>query len=1151
MTTETDPTRVTTEGNAMVPDAEPRPAAQGETTDRLYAVRRRLVFGGGGVLTGLVLLAAGIAGLGIVEDFHGRQRQSFSEANAAISYFLLQRDRAYAMSINSNDVIWHEQRADLEAKGAPLAPQFHANGEQLVVRAEGRTAVPWLVLGLPDHPVELTTLNAYLGMLDAYSAYTATAVTSLESTGPSLTYAYEPQGRLLAVSHMRDEAQLLQTLGVATRQQAFALLLREEALVRHHPIRSGPIRSASASGRLISRYGINPLNGQPSLVGILTLAEGSTPYFRRVVFESVDTMKARLAVSEHGNFAVLSNEGRLIFSNGQWSQAEATTAAAWTAGRSSKTTTRHYEHGQFIVTGLLPDTDWVLLQAYDWGDIWDSQGTQLLITLATALLIVALLWALLLRMDRRIFAPALLDASRVYESDALSGAIISTAPIGLALIARDSGTPLLENQAAHNLISALRSATDATDPAPTLYADLAAHGRNTPASDAINLQWSAPEAPNQRPIQLQVSLAPASYLEKPVWVCAFHDVTDQLEFADNLKRARADSERARELAEAANRAKSAFLATMSHEIRTPLNGILGHLELLARAELPTGQRERVERIRYSADTLMSTISDVLDFSKIEAGQLDLECAPFALRPLLESVAVLFAPEAARKGVKLYMALEFPPYQQVSGDSHRIRQILNNLVGNAVKFTEAGRILLRAALRTNTEGAAHLCVEVIDSGIGISAEQLQQLFQPFQQADASVSRRYGGSGLGLALCQQLATALGGRIEADSTPEVGSRFTLDIPVEALPLAPTPPPLSGQAIIVLAANQEWRGEFTRLLNGWGAEVRGLEHASAAAHDGADGTLLIVGERSGFTAEEDAALRAHYDRILRLSGNGPLSPERQSDGSIVLSAFVSDALLQVLAPSLAAAPDATAHLQPVSGPTAMRVLLAEDNEVNRELMQQQLEELGLQVDAVENGQLALAAFSAQTHAAVLTDINMPVMDGYALARALRHGGHRVPIIAITATALASERERCLAAGIDELLLKPLNLERLQAALVQLVTSSQAAPPLEPPPAQVKSERAIPANIRQIFVDSGRQDVVELKRLWNLAQLPALRDRVHRVKGSLLMLGEEALAHEFSSAEQSLDDGQALDPGVFDELIQGFEACLDGYAQDLQEGGA
>lgn len=1139
----------------MAQDDHSGQAAPTGTTARLYAVRRRLVFGGGGLLTALVLLAAGIACIGIIEDFHGRQRQSFSEANSAISYFLLQRDRAYAGSINGNDVIWNDQRATLEAAGAPLSQKFHAQGDQLVVRAEGRAAVPWLVLGLPENPLDTATLNAYLGMLDAYSAYTATAVSSLEATGPSITYGYEPQGRLLAVSHMRDEAQLLQTLGVTTRQQAFAQLLREEALVRNHPIKPGPVRSAAASGRLVSRYGVNPLNGHPSLIGVLTLAEGTTPYFRRVVFESVDTMKSRLVASERGNFAVLSNDGRLIFCSGKWSEAEATAVAPWGVGKVEKPTSRRYEKGQFIVTGRLPDTDWVLLHAYDWHDIWGSQGLQLLTTLATAVVIIALLWALLLRMDRRIFAPALADASRVYESDALSGAIISTAPMGLALIARDSGEPLLENQAARSLVELLAATAVPSEHAPSFYADLARHGRNAPAAETIQFQWSAQGAASapQRSTQLQVSLAPASYLERPVWVCAFHDVTDQIEFADNLKRARADSERARELAEAANRAKSTFLATMSHEIRTPLNGVLGHLELLARASLPAGQRERVERIRFSADALMSTISDVLDFSKIEAGQLDLELAPFGLRPLLESVAVLFTPEAARKGVRLYMALEFPAEQQVCGDSHRIRQILNNLLGNAVKFTESGRIMLRAALQMAEQGPSRLSVEVIDSGIGISAEQLEQLFQPFQQADASVSRRYGGSGLGLALCQQLAHALGGRIEADSTPGVGSRFALDIPVEALPPPIASRPLSGQMVTLLAASPEWRVEFVRLLKGWGAEVTVLEHPNGARSDSRGNTLLIVGQRQSWTSEDEAQLRAQHDRVVHVSAEGPLSPERQADGSIAVSAFVSDVLLQALVPSSPQPTSAIPATRSTSNKTALRVLLAEDNEVNRELMQQQLEELGLQVDAVENGQMALAAFSAQTHAAVLTDINMPVMDGYALAQALRRDGQTVPIIAITATGLASERERCLEAGIDELVLKPLNLERLQAALEQFTaTGRMSAPAGVELSADTASSPAplISAKIRQIFVDTGHQDLAELERLKDQAEPSRLHDRVHRVKGSLLMLGEEALAAQFSAAEQALYDDEVLDPTQIEELLDGLSACLDRYERSLQEDG-
>ncbi len=1137
-------------------------AAPSRRLEDLRRLRRQGVFGGGALLTLLLLVTAVISAVGTVNDFHARERQSFLEARSAIDYFLFQRDRAYAGSINANDTLWAEQRPLLEQAGAPLAERFLAQGQELVIRAEGRTAVPWLVLGLPGNPLKGAELQAYLGMLEAYSAYTAATLTSLDSSGPAVMYGYEPQGRLLAIANLRDEAQLLQTLGVATREQAFAVLLREEAAARRHVPAPGPLRSAFQAGRLTSRHGLNPINGQPSLIGVLTLADGNQAYFRRVLFESVDAIKARLAASERGRFVTATEQGSVVFSSGQVSATEATALARWGAGGVASVPVRHYQSGQFIVVGGLQSTDWALVHSYDWADIWQAKGPQLLLTLLTALAIILLLWALLLRMDRRVLAPALSDASRVYESDALSQAIIGTAPIGLALVAKDSGAPLVENHAAQRLVAALEPGAVPAAQVPALYAELAARARALHGADDLDFHWSGQGGEDVSPLQLQVGMAAATYRERQVWVCALRDVTDQVELEDNLRRAREDSEAAREAAEAANRAKSAFVATMSHEIRTPLNGVLGHLELLARSPLQASQRERLERIRYSADSLMDIISDVLDFSKIEAGQLDLEQSLFTLRPLLEGAAILFAPQAQRKRVRLYLALEFAPNQQVLADVLRIRQILNNLVSNAVKFTESGRILLRASLGIGAEGGDQLCLEVIDSGIGMSSQQLSQLFEPFQQADASVSRRYGGSGLGLALCRQLTTAMGGTIEVQSTLGVGSRFTVCLPVQAPPAPGLQAPLAASSVTLLSASPEWRSEFQRLLEQWGATVRSIEQPQQARADQATDVLLIVGEQQAWTEQEEAQARGLFTRVVHAHAGGPLQPEARP-GGVVANVFTADAVLSALllqAEVAAAAPRPEPSL-PASVPAApaeplaraaaprARVLLVEDNPVNRELLQQQLEELGLAVDAVEHGQAALSAFDPETHAAVLTDINMPVMDGYALARALRGQGHTLPIVAITATALASERERCLAAGIDELLLKPLNLERLEAALDALAHSGRLRPPAgtQAAPAQSAAPRRKPVAIEQVFVDSATDDARRIQHARQHRDSEALLERVHGLKGALLMMGEQSLGTRFSSLERQLRDGMAPDVQELDALMVDLHACIERYRSQLQ----
>lgn len=1119
--------------------------AAAERLDDLRRLRRRLLFGGGALITVLVMLTAIVSSVADVGEFHDRERHSFNEARAAVEYYLLQRDRAYATSINGNDVLWRDQRPGLIATGTALAGRFHAQGEAVLVRAEGRTAVPWLVLGLKDDPLPEQELAAYLGMVDIYSAYTADSITSQNASGPLLVYAYEPQGRLLAVSNIGDESQLLQTLGVTTRRQAFARLLQEEAQARQVPPRPGPIREAAREGRLLSRYGINPFTGQPSLVGRVTLAEGTRPYFRRVVFESIGNIKAQLEAREQGRYLVTTAEGQVVLSTGGLSSQEQdllTRLEPGYMGRAGAQPPRGYSQGRFVLASGLPGVDWTLSHAYGWADIWRSQGAYLLARALSALVIIGLLWWLLRRIDRRVFTPALVDASRVYESEALSRVIIGTAPVGLVLLARGSGEPLLQNDAARQLVESVHAAGEVA-PQP-LYVRLAELGRNASLDEVLELQWSPAESGTAT--QLQISMAQATYDEQPVWVCALRDVTAQVELEDNLRRAREDSEAARQSAEAANRAKSTFVATMSHEIRTPLNGVLGHLELLARSPLQPGQRERLDRIRFSADALMRIISDVLDFSKIEAGQLDVEPVPFALRPLIEGVALLFAPDALRKGVRLYFTVDAAADQLCVGDAHRIRQILTNLVGNAVKFTESGRILLRAELHHSVGQGAQLRVQVIDSGIGMSPEQTAQLFQPFQQADASVSRRYGGSGLGLALCQQIAQAMGGQVSVESTEGVGSSFTLLLPMQVQALQPPPTqPLLGRRVTVLSSTPEWRAEMERLLVAWGASATVLDRPQND-DEGGD-ALLIVGDHRAWSIDEEQQLMKGYARTVHAHAQGPLSAEARGD-RIEVSSYASDAVLEALGAGERAGGH-VAVVKPVRATAARgRVLLVEDNAVNRELIQQQLEEIGFAVDAAGNGAEALELWKDGHYRAVLTDINMPVMDGYALARDLRQRGQSLPILAITATALASERERCLAAGIDDLLLKPFNLDRLEVALAR--TNAPAdhvrGQQREAGPAAVPVPRDIPAGIRRIFVDTGDQDLQAILDARANGDTAALLERVHGFKGALQMMGEQALAEQCGEIESALRQGASASDGAWDALQLALSARLEDYRRDL-----
>lgn len=1101
--------------------------------------QRRLLFGGGGLVSLLIVLTAVVAAFSDVNDFHAAERQRFTEARTSVDYFLFQRDRAYATIINGTDAMWSSQQAYLQHQGAPLAERFEASGGELLVRAEGPAAVPWLVLGRSDKPMPRPLLDAYLGLVAEHSAYTAATITALRAQGMVTMYAYEPEGRLLAVSGVADEAQLMRALRVGSREEIFARLLVTEEAARLVRPAAGPVQHAAASGRLVSRFDANPVTGQPSLVGLQTLAEGRTPFLRRVVFEPVENIKTRLDERESGAFAVITRDGRTVLRSAAMPHDPDAGLVQRAMGQAGEGDHRFFTHGSFVVAGALRGVDWTMIHAYGWNALWADKGARLLAQLLAAVTILAALWWLLLRMDRRIFAPALADASRVYESEALSRVIIDTSPVGLVLIDPHTGQPLVQNELARQM------ASDAGGSGGDLYALLAEQARQQPGQAAHEFQWATP-AGTLPDIRLQVSMAPASYRERAVWVCALRDVTAQAELERTLRDARRDAERARESAESASRAKTAFVATMSHEIRTPLNGVLGHLELLGRSPMQPAQRERLDRIRLSADALMGIISDVLDFSKIEAGQLDIDPVRFEPRPLIEQAALLYSADAQRKGVKLYYAIEPELEGPFEADVHRIRQILNNLLSNAVKFTESGRIAVRAGLLQRPPGAAPLLrLQVVDSGIGLDEEQLAQLFQPFQQADASISRRYGGSGLGLALCQQLARLLGGSIQAESTLGVGSVFSLEVPVQPAERATEPPrPLLGRRITLLSAAAEWRTEIGRLLKRWGAEVLVIEQPGQVAGVVSEATLLLFGERRAWGVDEEQALMQAHRRVVRAYPAGPLSAEDKPDG-LHVSCYASDALLRALDDARSDAARVLPEVLPAPATENGRILLVEDNPVNRELIQQQLEELGYGVDAAENGKEALLAWDPQAHVAVLTDINMPIMDGYQLAAALRSRAPHLPILAVTATALASERERCRQAGITDLLLKPLNLGNLARALQAHLGT---APVPGSGTAQVPTPAAVdmPERLRRTFVDSSRDDLARARRALLQRDDEALLDRMHALKGVLMMLGQRDLGRRCGQVEADLREGRERIADDLPQLLQDLDALVEHHASLL-----
>ncbi|WP_279361091.1 ATP-binding protein [Xanthomonas sacchari] len=1059
-------------------------------TGRYY---RRILYGSAAALSLAIVSAAALFCSGSIDQYRDKQVAQFVKNSEDVQ---TQVDELSARLIQFAEVyegVWNLRQNDV----VPVQRYARklADGQGLTVTEDDLTATPFTLASVLTGAGDTERLATAMRVVRDISA--APSIDA-RKTGVTLEgFLYAPDGSFLAACPVLGTA-----VSDSARRQGVEAFIRQRIAAVERLVAATPTQTFRIN-RLLWRPA-DASDGQASVSQLIVPMFHDDKRVFTIALSLPDRQFMRFFLrkqARHPGFFLLSKDGRQNLGDSPHDPQEAALLARVRAQAARFDTVAGepitlYRDGTFLVAQRIGGPDWIAVYAYTWSDVLANLQHEFFTGALVCLLALVLMWATAIYFDFRVTKPLLSSAEKLIEAEHFSNAIIDTLPIGIGIYAPASEAVVLENGVAKRMLGS-RSADFYRD---VMRERSAQSGPGTRHS-FVEVQWNIAEGQSS---YIGVASSQTRFGGRSVVLLGLVDINERKANEMLLVQAR-------QTADEANRAKSMFLAIVSHEIRTPLHGAMGHLELLARSPLGVEQSEWVDMIRRSFDALLTLVNDLLDSTKLEANALKINPVPMSPNDVLERCARSFGASILQGGIAFYCVTDPELDAVVQGDDQRLAQILQNLLSNAAKFTERGSIMISSSCLRQEDETLWARFEVADTGIGIPASMQSAIFNPLAQADDSISRRFGGTGLGLFLCRNLSRLMGGRISVSSEPGAGSVFRVDLPFKrnqrALPADLSP--LEGVSVDLVCPQPAWRAALAQRLRRWGATLQAAGAPAAVLH------IRVLAEADG-RAWHTADLSAVPSLgTVFVTAKGPLAPHRHQK-QVDVSSMSHEALLDALTaltgaaqrsaerPALAAADEGIEQ--------DLDILVAEDDAVNRTLIKHQLAALGCRrVRVAVDGKEALKLWLERRADLVITDLGMPHLDGVGLLRKLREFDPAARVVATSASAAAEISAD--AEQFSDLLQKPVLLSDLRRVLRNAMlarTSAAGSGALQEP----RSDE-LDVLLRQAFRSEwgAERDLIEQALV--AQDLESLRRRVHRLQGALMALGMDDLVSELHALQQ------------------------------------